>query len=171
MVPEKYVGMLPAHRKMSDYDVLQMNDMRKVGIKTPHIYGYIAGQVGGYENVRFRKQDMYNEQERQKQFHCSDAQAALSFLESTRLTDEMLFWRHTVDGEGRLKHLFWCDGVSRRDYSIFGDVVAFDATYRKNKYMCPLVVFCGINHHNQSIVFASAIVGNETEQTYVWVLE
>lgn len=171
MVPEKYVGMLPAHRKMSDYDVLQMNDMRKVGIKTPHIYGYIAGQVGGYENVRFRKQDMYNEQERQKQFHCSDAQAALSFLESTRLTDEMLFWRHTVDGEGRLEHLFWCDGVSRRDYSIFGDVVAFDATYRKNKYMCPLVVFCGINHHNQSIVFASAIVGNETEQTYVWVLE
>lgn len=25
----------------------------------------------------------------------------------------------------------------------------------------------GVNHHNQSIVFASAVVGNETEQTYI----
>lgn len=37
--------------------------------------------------------------------------------------------------------------------------------------MCSLVVFSKVNHHNQSIVFASALVENETEETYVWVLE
>jgi hypothetical protein len=31
---------------------------------------------------------------------------------------------------------------------VFGDVVAFDAAYKRNKYMCPLVVFSGVNHHN-----------------------
>ncbi|KAJ1442767.1 Zinc finger, PMZ-type [Sesbania bispinosa] len=29
----------------------------------------------------------------------------------------------------------------------------------------------GVNHHNKTIVFASAIIANETEDTYVWLLE
>jgi len=57
------------------------------------------------------------------------------------------------------------------DYSLFGDVLAFDATYKKNKYLSPLVVFLGVNHHNQTVVFATAIVANEVEDTYVWLLD
>jgi len=59
----------------------------------------------------------------------------------------------------------------RKDWSVFGDVLAFDATYKRNKYLCPVVVFSGVNHHNQSIVFAAAIVANETKSTYVWLLQ
>jgi len=59
----------------------------------------------------------------------------------TRSIHHRLYWRHKVDDKGRLSHLFWCDGGAQRDYQIFGDVVAFDATYKRNKYMCPLVVF------------------------------
>jgi hypothetical protein len=51
-------------------------------------------------------------------------------------------------------------------------VVAFDATYKKNKYKCPFVVFSGVNnHHNQTIILATAIVSNEVKGTYVWLLE
>ena len=57
------------------------------------------------------------------------------------------------------------------DYKLFGDVLAFDATYKKNKYLCPLVVFSGVNHHNQTVVFAAALVSDEKEETYVWLLE
>jgi hypothetical protein len=67
--------------------------------------------------------------------------------------------------------LFWCDGVSRTDYSLFVDVFAFDATYRKIRYNTLLVIFSGVNHHNQSIIFASAIVSDEIEETYVWLLQ
>lgn len=31
-------------------------------------------------------------------------------------------------------------------------------------------MFSGVNNHNMSIVFAAAIVGNESEATYVWLL-
>jgi len=82
-----------------------------------------------------------------------------------------MFVGHTIDNEGRLKHLFRCDGECRLNYKLFGDVLAFDATYRKIKYLCPFVVFSGVNHHNQTIVFATALVSNETEETYVWLLE
>ena len=54
---------------------------------------------------------------------------------------------------------------------MFGDVLTFDATYGKNKYECPLVIFSGVNHHNQTTIFRAAIVSNETEETYVWILE
>ncbi|XP_072064537.1 protein FAR1-RELATED SEQUENCE 5-like [Arachis hypogaea] len=56
------------------------------------------------------------------------------------------------------------------DYRLFGDVIAFDATYKKNEYNCPLVIFSGVNHHNQTIIFATALVVDETTDTYIWLL-
>ncbi|CAK8540948.1 unnamed protein product [Lathyrus sativus] len=85
--------------------------------------------------------------------------------------DDMMFWRHIVKEDGTLEHLFWCDGIGCTNYSIFGDVLAFDATYRKIRYNTPLVMFSGVNHHNQNIIFASATVGDEIEESYVWLLE
>lgn len=116
-------------------------------------------------------QDLYNAQTRQKLTNSSNAKAALDFLDEMRSKDEMMFWRHTIDGDGRLEHLFWCNGAYCRDFSVFGNVLAVDATYRKNSYMCPFVVFSGLNHHNQSIVFVVAVVGNETEETYMWLFD
>ncbi|KAJ1381285.1 FAR1 DNA-binding domain [Sesbania bispinosa] len=60
MLNPKYTGMLPAHRKLSEADILEMNNMRNAGITTPQIYGSFASQSGGYNNVDFRKRDLYN---------------------------------------------------------------------------------------------------------------
>jgi zinc finger SWIM domain-containing protein 3 len=49
-------------------------------------------------------------------------------------------------------------------------VVAFDTTYKKNKYNYPLVLFSGCNHHGQTIIFGTALVSDETTDTYKWVL-
>ena len=57
------------------------------------------------------------------------------------------------------------------DYTVFEDGLAFDATYRKIKYNTPLVIFSGVNHHNQSLIFDSAIVSDETEENYMWLLQ
>ncbi|XP_016163489.1 protein FAR1-RELATED SEQUENCE 5-like [Arachis ipaensis] len=49
--------------------------------------------------------------------------------------------------------------------------MGFDATYKRNKYMCPLVVFSGINHHNQTIIFAAVLICDEEKDTYRWLLQ
>ncbi|KAL4391097.1 hypothetical protein AHAS_Ahas03G0211000 [Arachis hypogaea] len=64
-----------------------------------------------------------------------------------------------------------CLSTGQIDYQVFGDVVAFDATYKKNVYLSPLVVFSDVNHHNQTVVFAAALVVDEKEETYVWLLQ
>ena len=81
-----------------------------------------------------------------------------------------MFWKVKCDNENRLLRMFWCDGVSRSDYAVFGDILAFDATYRKNKYKFLVIIFSGVNHHNQTCVFGDVVVSNENEDTYVWVL-
>jgi hypothetical protein len=90
-VDEVFSGMLPAHRKMSDYDKYQMSIMS--------------------------------------------------------LKMKVFLWRNAIDKDGSLEHLFWCDDTTRKDWAVFRDVLNFDATYKK-KYVCLVVVFSGVNHHN-----------------------
>nr|XP_025703006.1 protein FAR1-RELATED SEQUENCE 5-like [Arachis hypogaea] len=64
-----------------------------------------------------------------------------------------------------------CDGQLIIDYHCFGDIVAFDSTYKKNKYNKPLVIFSGCNHHGQTVIFGSDLLSDETTETYKWLLE
>ena len=57
------------------------------------------------------------------------------------------------------------------DYGCFGDVLAFDTTYRTNAYKKPLVVLVGVNHHHQTMVSGCALFMDESIGTYEWVLE
>jgi len=116
----KYEGMLPAHRKMSDYDKYQMKTMRKAGIPTSRIFSFFASHAGGFKNLGYTRRDMYNEQFKNRERNSTDAEDAIDFLKGLCSTDDMMFWRHTVKKDGTLRHLFWCDGVSRMDYSVFG---------------------------------------------------
>lgn len=64
----------------------------------------------------------------------------LIFLNNLTIIDPMMFYRNMVDAKKRLEHLFWCDGIMQDGYKLFGDMLAFDATYGKNKYQCWMVV-------------------------------
>ncbi|XP_057438261.1 protein FAR1-RELATED SEQUENCE 5-like [Lotus japonicus] len=136
----KQSTMLPAHRQLKDSDIMGMNSMRKVGISTTEIYNFIADQSGGFEKTNFLKVDMFNQMTKQKQKEQCDAKAVLVYLKGLASSDPGMYWSHHVDDEGNLKQLFWADGISRMDFQVFGEVLAFDATYRKNKYGCPIVV-------------------------------
>ncbi|KAJ1422911.1 Zinc finger, SWIM-type [Sesbania bispinosa] len=170
LLDPKHSGLLPGHRKMSESDIIEMNGMLQAGIGPAHIYGHFALQYGGYDKIGFQLKDIYNQIERQRRKQSSDAMAAMEYLRRLSCDDNVMFIEHTVDEEGRLQHLFWSDGISQKRYQVFSDVVAFDATYGKNKYLLPLVVFSGVNNHNRSTIFAAAIVANEIEDTYIWLL-
>ncbi|RVW58741.1 Protein FAR1-related sequence 5 [Vitis vinifera] len=82
-----------------------------------------------------------------------------------------IFYKFNIDEESRLANLFWADSTARMDYACFGDVLAFDTTYRTNAYKKPLIVLVGVNHHHQTVVFGCALLIDESIRTYEWVLE
>ncbi|RYR58127.1 protein FAR1-RELATED SEQUENCE 5-like [Arachis hypogaea] len=167
----RFSSMLPGHRRMSEADIEQMNDMRKGGIGVSRIHGFMASLAGGYHNVPYTTRDMHHVNAKQRREGVLDAESCLRYLRQCKTNDPALYYKEVVDGEGVLQYLFWCDGTSQINYQVFGDVVAFDATYKKNVYLSPLVVFSGVNHHNQTVIFAAALVADEKEETYVWLLQ
>lgn len=90
---------------MTEHDKYQMKITRTSGIPTSRIYGYFATQAGGCENLSFSRRDMYNEQNKGKGKR-SDADEALEFLNGMCTRDDMMIWKHTVNADGSLKHLF-----------------------------------------------------------------
>ncbi|RYR24696.1 hypothetical protein Ahy_B02g058209 [Arachis hypogaea] len=73
LLDAQFSAMLPAHRKMSEADIMQMMNMLKSGISTSQIFGLLASQAGGYEFVGFGPRDMYNEIARQRRQIPGDA--------------------------------------------------------------------------------------------------
>ncbi|KAJ1408955.1 Zinc finger, PMZ-type [Sesbania bispinosa] len=154
-------------------DKAQVDALHSHGVRPFQIMGYLLDQRGGYANVGFCKKDLYNyiDEVKRGKIKDGDAMAALSYLQGKADNEPVFFSRFLCSDDGNLTHLFWADGISRAGYQFFGDVVAFDATYKKNKYRFSLVIFSGKNHHSQIIIFACAIIADKTIQTYKWVLE
>jgi len=56
-------------------------------------------------------------------------------------------------------------------YKEYGDIIILDATYRTNKYSLHTSNFSGFNYAGRNCLLGIAIVNDETEGTYEWVLQ
>ncbi|RVX06762.1 Protein FAR1-related sequence 5 [Vitis vinifera] len=173
LVEQKNVQFLRSHRVIKNADKAQLNAMRGVGIGTSQIMDYMVQQSGGYNNVGFTKKDLYNHVDVDRRVHLrdGDAEGALAYLCGKSEMDPSFYYKYNVDERQPSSNLFWADSTSKLDYSCFGDVLAFDTTYRTNAYKKPLVILVALNHHHQIIVFGSALLVDESVSTYTWVLE
>ncbi|XP_052110358.1 protein FAR1-RELATED SEQUENCE 5-like [Arachis duranensis] len=160
--------LLPSHRKMRNSDKAQVDSMKQFGIPTFKIMAYMAGQSGRYGMLRFTKRYLYNYVHGQRAARISDGDAAatISYLEGNADADLRTVAHYMRNAENCLGSLFWADGKMVSDYHLFGDVVAFDSTYKSNKYKKPLVVFSGTNHHKQTTIFGFALLEDEEVHSY-----
>ena len=85
------------------------------------------------------KKDLYNhiDKSRHAKVKDDDAYGAVSYLIAKVDQDPLLKSKYIVTDDGKLLNLFWADEASIIDYECFGDVIAFDTTYKKNKYNKP----------------------------------
>ncbi|XP_025703976.1 protein FAR1-RELATED SEQUENCE 5-like [Arachis hypogaea] len=136
-------------------------------------YGYGIWKKGGYHHAGFTRKDLYNhiDRYRRSKVKNGDVNAAINYLIGKSNNDPLFFGKYTFTSDKRLEHIFWADGQSIINYHCFGDIVAFDSTYKKNKYNKPLVIFSGCNHHGQTVIFGSGLLSDETTEMYKWLLE
>ncbi|KAE8684919.1 hypothetical protein F3Y22_tig00111105pilonHSYRG00725 [Hibiscus syriacus] len=128
--------------------------------------------VGGYHNVGFTHKDLYNALQRgkAKEIVDGDVNALIAYFDYKKHDDPGFFVTYSVDESETLYNLIWSDSTSRSDYICFGDVITFDTTYKDNLYGRPIMPIVGVNHHHNTIVFATAIIADETSQSFEWVL-
>ena len=124
-----------------------------------------------YEDLDEESVEEDNITSTEEQTKDGDAEALLAYLRGKKEVDGTYFLRYTEDVEGRLENLFWCDKKSRIDYKTFGHVLVFDSTYICNAYNTQLVMLIGINHDRKAVTFGCALVVNENESSFIWVLK
>ncbi|XP_076910767.1 protein FAR1-RELATED SEQUENCE 5-like [Bidens hawaiensis] len=106
---------------------------------------------GGQHNVRGTKDDWKNHA-RDVRCYISDrdAQMVINKITSNTLHFTNYFFEHFVEN-GELQAMFWADNISRSNYKLFGDALAFDATYHTNRYSMVFVPFTGVDCHKKCV--------------------
>ncbi|XP_072087085.1 protein FAR1-RELATED SEQUENCE 5-like [Arachis hypogaea] len=140
LVPQYMVHLIPNHRQLTDANKAQADIMHMYSVKTSQIMWFMAGQAGGYARAGVTKKDLDNHFDKSRRLGIlgGDANATISYIFGKADVDLMAMSRYNSTPKDRLGSLFWADGICRAYYQYFGDVLAFDATYKKNKYKKPL---------------------------------
>lgn len=100
-----------------------------------------------------------------------DSVAICEYFLHMKRKNPNFFYLLDWDEEGYLRNLFWADSRSRASYDYFGDIVTFDTNYLANKYESPFVLFVGVNHHGQLVLFGCGLLASGTSENYVWLFE
>lgn len=162
----KQMQFLRSNLRVTDYVATKSASSKRVGTKTCHIMDTIALKIGGHDEfLRARKA-------KGKDAKIIDSDGALGYIQClARNHGGDFYCAYNADEENRLCNIFWADGKSQRDYATFGDVLAFDTTFKTNKCNKPLLLLVGVNHHIQTTVFGVALLCDETVDSFVWVLQ
>ncbi|KAE8676416.1 hypothetical protein F3Y22_tig00111614pilonHSYRG00098 [Hibiscus syriacus] len=161
-----------ARRAVSKADIDEATTLKEVGVGTLQVMNYLTQQAWGYHNVGFTHKDLYNALQRgkAKEIVDGDVNALIAYFDYKKHDDPGFFVTYSVDESGVLHNLIWSDSTSRSDYICFGDVIAFDTKYKDNLYGRPIMPIVGANHHYNTIVFTTAIIADETSQSFEWLL-
>ncbi|XP_039116295.1 protein FAR1-RELATED SEQUENCE 5-like [Dioscorea cayenensis subsp. rotundata] len=108
---------------------------------------------------------------RMRDLEKQDMQVLLDYMMTRQSEDPSFFYAMQLDVNGQLTNFFWADGRSIVDYSYFGDVVSFDTTYRLSNFDIPFAPFLGVNHHKQPVLFGSALLLDESIESFIWLFK
>lgn len=100
-----------------------------------------------------------------------DAQNLLDYFKKMQAENPGFYYAIQLDEDNRMANVFWADARSRTAYGHFGDAVRLDTTYRVNQCKVPFAPFTGVNHHGQTILFACALLLDESEATFLWLFK
>ncbi|XP_057441527.1 protein FAR1-RELATED SEQUENCE 3-like [Lotus japonicus] len=100
-----------------------------------------------------------------------DAQNMLEYFKKVQAENPGFFYAIQLDEDSHMSNVFWADARSRAAYSHFGDAVSLDTTYRVYQYRVPFAPFTGVNHHGQMILFGCALLLDNSEASFVWLLK
>lgn len=91
VVGPKLCALMPGHRKISEADLIEIENYITIGIRPPQIYVAFANTSGGYENVRFVRKDLCNQVHRICRGYKLDVEGAFKFFKELYVTDLMLY--------------------------------------------------------------------------------
>ncbi|CAO2842411.1 unnamed protein product [Amaranthus hypochondriacus] len=183
LLEDDQVRLLPAYRKIQEPDQERILLLSKAGFPVHRIVKVLElekGINGG--QLPFLERDVRNfVQNRKRMAQESDALLSekrdseiLELLEACKAlkeTDESFTYDYSMDGNDKLENIAWTYRDSLILYSMFGDVVLFDTTYRSITYGMTFGAWLGINNHGNVILFGCVLLHEESSSSFSWAIQ
>ncbi|XP_074585556.1 protein FAR1-RELATED SEQUENCE 5-like [Curcuma longa] len=165
------VHLLRSHRHVSTAKKTLTQQFSEANVPTCQQMRLLEIEYGGPELVGCTEKDIRNyERDLREEEKGIDAETLIELFASEKEKNSGFFYEYETDSDNKFSRCFWADHVSRRAYSVFGDVVVFDTTYNTNKYGLIFAPFVGVNHHHQTTVFGCGFLSDEKAESFVWLL-
>ncbi|XP_042026561.1 protein FAR1-RELATED SEQUENCE 5-like [Salvia splendens] len=171
MVDKKHVRYMKSNRNLGDIHYKFMQDCSKANIGPTRTFNLLKEFLGGYDAVGCTVTDIRNcKRDILQEMKGADVQMILNQMEVKKNACDGFHYKFQQGTDGKLKSLFWCDAVSRKNYTMFGDIVSFDTTYSTNKYCMVFGPFTGKDNHGCPVTFGAGFVSNEGADSFSWLL-
>ncbi|XP_021991886.1 protein FAR1-RELATED SEQUENCE 5-like [Helianthus annuus] len=128
------IHMLPAYMQLSKVQEEVIRELGTLNLGPVKAFHIMRKRYGGFENVGATVDDCKNFKTRINSYIGEyDTDMVIN-----RLTDKKEYlidfsFEYSVDENKRLTGLFWVDGICKRNFMEFEDVISFDATFKTNK--------------------------------------
>ncbi|XP_059661249.1 putative protein FAR1-RELATED SEQUENCE 10 [Cornus florida] len=183
LLEDDQVRLLPAYRKIQEADQERILLLSKAGFPVNRIVKVLELEKGVQPGqLPFIEKDVRNfvrtckktVQENDTLLTEKRENDLMELLEACKVTvgrDEGFVYSFTTDENGKIENIAWSYGDSVRAFSVFGDVVTFDTTYRSITYNMLLGVWFGIDNHGKAIFLGCVLLQDETSQSFTWALQ
>lgn len=134
LVEDKHKCFMKANRVMDIIHQQFILDCAKASIGPTHAHRLMKELLGGEFGVGCTLTEVHNFIRDTKCFVDGvDAQMLIDELKRKKDLCDGFTFAYEIDPYDKLKRVFWCDAISKKNYQMFGEVVAFDMTYSTNK--------------------------------------
>ncbi|XP_073118902.1 protein FAR1-RELATED SEQUENCE 9-like [Henckelia pumila] len=124
-----------------------------------------------FDDLQSETENLYLNTERTRVMKEGDAAQLLYYFQRQHFINPAFFYLVQLDVEDKITNIFWADDNMIIDYGLFGDVVCLDTSSIRNKDSRPFVLFVGLNHHRQVVVFGAALLYDDTVDTFKWLFQ
>ncbi|XP_042056280.1 protein FAR1-RELATED SEQUENCE 5-like [Salvia splendens] len=170
MVESEHQKFMSVNRHLDDVHQKFILDCSKANIGPTLTFKVLKETLGGFDLVGCTVGDIRNASRDTKAYaHGFDVQMVLDDMAKKKEMFESYTYHYEVNENNQLVALFWCDGLMKRNYHMFGDIVAFDSTYNTNRYCMIFCPFTGKDNHGRPVTFAAGLVSNEKTGAFGWL--
>ncbi|XP_041005756.1 putative protein FAR1-RELATED SEQUENCE 10 [Juglans microcarpa x Juglans regia] len=183
LLEDDQVRLLPAYRKIQEADQERILLLSKAGFPVNRIVkvlelekGVQPGQLPFIEKdvrnfVRTCKKTVQENDALLTEKRENDTLELVEVCKAMVERDPDFVYDCTTDENGKVESIAWSYGDSVRAYSVFGDVVTFDTTYRSITYGLLLGVWFGIDNNGKAIFFGCVLLQEENSRSFTWALQ
>ncbi|PIN03463.1 hypothetical protein CDL12_24006 [Handroanthus impetiginosus] len=183
LLEDDQVRLLPAYRKIEEADQERILLLSKAGFPVNRIVKVLELEKGVQPGqLPFIEKDVRNfvrsckktVQENDTMLIMKRDNDLLELLEACKVAaerDEGFVYNFTMDDNGKVENIAWTYGDSIRAFSLFGDVVTIDTSYRSITYGMILGMWFGIDNHGRPIFFGCTLLQDETSKSFLWALQ